>query len=192
MFSSCQNRKLEPASSPQTRINSVIYKYNENLAKMPSQLNTRDKNLIAEVFNDIYSESMNTENTKLKIENYKKYVDKIALSLFSYSRIAKYSLDSLAIKENHSKEGLVLIEALKKKFEMNETQITNFKTKTMLVASNCNLLIDIREKCPYKFVNGGMTFSKISCEDDFNTIVLNLNKYVNSANEIMKDLFKPK
>lgn len=190
MFSGCQNR--QPTLSSQTSINSVIYKYNDNISNMPNELDTKDKNLITDIMNDIYSENMNVEVTKLKIENYKKYVDKIALSLFDYSRSAKYSLDSLAIKDNYYKQDLVLIEDLKKKFELGEAQITSFRVKTMLVAGYCNSLIDIRERCHHKFINGELTFSKLSCEEDFNKTVLGLNEHIKSANEIMIELFKQK
>ena len=190
VFVSCQNR--QSTSSPQTNVNSVIQNYNSKMSKIPVELDTKNKNLIPEVLNDIYSENMNAEATKLKIENYKKYVDEIALSLFSNSKSAKYSLDSLAIKDNYSKQDFATIEDLKRKFDMTEAQITSFRIKTMMIASYCNSLIDTRQKCSHKFINGEMTFSKLSCEEDFNKTVLNLNTHINSANEIMKELFKPR
>lgn len=190
LFLGCQNR--QQTSNTQTNVNSVIYNYNYKIGKIPDELDTKDKDLITDFMNDIYTEKMNVEAAKMKIENYKKYVDKIALLLFDYSRSAKYSLDSIAIKESFSKQDLILIHKLKKKFDTVEAQITNFRIKTMLIAGYCNSLIETREKCQHKFVNGEITFSKISCEEDFNKTVMGLNENIKSANEIMKELFIPR
>jgi hypothetical protein len=192
LFTCCQNKKSEQVSNPQRNVSSVILKYNENMAKMPNILETNDKDLITEVMKDIYSENFDANATKIKVENYGKYIDKIALSIFSYSNSAKYSLDSLAIKDNYPKEDFVKIDELKKKFDLSQVQITQLRVKTMYIMNYLKSLIEVREKCEHKFINGELTFSEVSCEDDFNKNVNKLNENIKLSNEIINELLKPR